>query len=140
MFRFNRLDEPYYVTTDADVYIVDKEYITVGEARRWEKRKFDPERTMICEPPEAPALAEEDLALVDRVGRVNKDYARQHYTPDARLAGKNLDAGRRNFRIGRRALMMLKQVTGISSIKHRRKMKKDWQDFKQYRMNRPFQP
>ncbi len=140
MFRFNRLDEPYYVTTDADVYIVDKEYITVGEARRWEKRKFDPERTMICEPPEAPALAEEDLALVERVGRVNKDYARQHYTPDARLASKNLDAGRRNFRIGRRALMMLKQVTGISSIKHRRKMKKDWQDFKQYRMNRPFQP
>lgn len=34
MFRFNRNDEPFFVNTFAEVYILDKEYITVKEARR----------------------------------------------------------------------------------------------------------
>ena len=41
MFRFNRLDEPFFVSTSADVYILDKELITTKEARNWEHHIFD---------------------------------------------------------------------------------------------------
>lgn len=52
MFRFNRHDEPFYVTTTS-VYILEKDYITVKEARKWEKRKIDPSMTAIIEPADA---------------------------------------------------------------------------------------
>ena len=32
MFRFNKLNEPFFVSTQADVYILDKEFITIKEA------------------------------------------------------------------------------------------------------------
>ena len=33
MFRFNRRDEPFFVSTYAEVYVMDKEYISVKEAK-----------------------------------------------------------------------------------------------------------
>lgn len=37
MFRFNKPDEPFYVSTDAEIYVLSKEYITEKEAKRWTK-------------------------------------------------------------------------------------------------------
>ena len=33
MFMFNRSDQPLYVTTYAEIYIIEKEYITLQEAK-----------------------------------------------------------------------------------------------------------
>lgn len=33
MFRFNNIDEPFFVTTYGEVYMIDKEYITVKRQR-----------------------------------------------------------------------------------------------------------
>ena len=48
MFRFVRRDEPVFVSTEAEVSILDREYITLREARKWEKQKFDTDETGIC--------------------------------------------------------------------------------------------
>lgn len=39
MFMFNRVDEPFFVSTYAEVYVVDKEFITVKEAKQWDSKK-----------------------------------------------------------------------------------------------------
>lgn len=134
MFRFNRLGEHIFVNTNAEVYILDKEYISVKEAKKWDKFKFDIEKTGIYEPNEAPQLAPEVLALVDRVNRMDKDGDRVDCIPDGRLVSKY--SGRQNLKIGRRALMMLKQMTGISRYKFHRNTNKRYKEFREGWINR----
>ena len=50
MFRFSRNDEPFFVSTYAEVYVVDKEYITVKEAKKWEKGNLNLDDICIIEP------------------------------------------------------------------------------------------
>lgn len=121
MFRFNKINEPFFVSTDAEVYILDKEYITVKEAKEWNKRDFDVDEIGIYEPLEAPPLSPSTLNLVERVNLLDKDKIRLDYIPDHRLMGNN--SGRRNFRTGRWALLLLKQATGISLYKSHKNFK-----------------
>lgn len=134
MFRFNRRGEHIFVNTSAEVYILDKEYISVKEARKWDKRKFDIDEIGIYEPMEAQPLSPSVLALVDRVNRLDKDGDRLGYVPDHRLVSKY--SSRNNFRIGRRALMMLKQMTGISRYKFNRNLGKRYKEFRSDWINR----
>lgn len=134
MFWFNRADDPFYVTTRAEVYILDREFITVKEARKWENRSFDTDMSIICEPLEAPALSPETLALVERVGAIDREGVRLNTAPDQRLVG--IHDGARNFRFGHRALSLLKTVTGISSYKARKNRERRWNDFKKAQMER----
>lgn len=136
MFRFNKLNEPFYVSTQADVYVLDKELITVKEAGKWKKRNFDIDEVGIYEPMEAPDLSSSILTLVDRVNSLDKESIRLDYRPDYRLLSNN--NGRKNFKIGQRALFLLKQATGISFYKYRKNLNKKWDDFKkeQLRKNR----
>lgn len=127
MFRFNRVNQPYFVATNSDVYILDKEYITVKEARQWSHRNFDNDKIDIYEPMDAPELSTDILALIGRVGSIDKEGVRLDAAPDRRLIGK-LD-GTRNFKIGRRALMVLKDVTGISAYKARKNFNSNWRKF-----------
>ena len=131
MFMFNRVDEPFFVSTYAEVYIMDKEYITVKEARKWEKRKFLTDEIGIYEPLEAPELQPAVCELVDRVGRIDKDRVRVDIAPDERLVSR-FDP-RRNFKIGRRALGMLKQLTGITLYKSHRNFNNRWDTFRRDR-------
>lgn len=89
MFRFNKIDEPFFVSTDADVYILDKEYVTVKEAKEWDKRDFDVDEIGIYEPLEAPALSLSTLNLIERVNLLDKDKIRLDFLPDHRLMGSN---------------------------------------------------
>lgn len=131
MFRFGRPDEPFYVTTDAEVYVLDKEYITLKEARKWENHNFNADDIEIFKPMETAPLPPSIQALTDRVDAIDKGSVRLDQTPDRRLVGKNLD--NHNFRIGERALFLLKQLTGISLIKSRRHFKRNWRDFQRER-------
>lgn len=131
MFQFQRHDQPFFVTTYAEVYILDKEYISVKEAKKWEKRKFDSDAIEIYEPMEAPELQPATLALIERVNNVDKEQVRLSQTPDHRLMRK---VRKHNFNIGTRALSLLKQLTGITYYKSHKNFERRWkQSRKEYR-------
>ncbi|MDE6542878.1 MAG: carboxypeptidase-like regulatory domain-containing protein [Muribaculaceae bacterium] len=128
MFRFNRNNEPYFVSTLAEVYFLDKEYITASEARKWEKRQFDTGEIGIYEPMDAPELSAQIMELVARVNNLDETEVRLSLNPDRNLVSNNV--GRGNFKIGHRALSLLKQMTGITYYKAHRKFDKKWTEFK----------
>lgn len=134
MFRFNRFDEPFFVSTYGEVYVLDKEYITEKEAKKWDKSRFDSEDIEIYEPMEAPALQPSILALVERVDKIDKDKVRLDQTPDQRLVTVN--SGKKNFSVGNRALSLLKQVTGITLVRSRKNFNRRWDDFRKQRRER----
>lgn len=136
MFRFNRINEPYFVNTQADVYILDKEWITIKEAREWDKRKFDTDKIDILEPAEAPPVSASVETLIARVGLLDKNGIKLHAAPDHRLMSAY--PRHQNYSIGHRALSMLKTLLGISSYKERKNAKKKWNNFikKQIEKNR----
>lgn len=128
MFRFNRFDEPLFVCTRADVYILDREYVTEKDARKWADRKFDINEVGLFEAADAPPLTADILALVERVNNIDRDLIRQETEADRRMIA--MFDGRDNFKIGNRALLILKQLTGISSIKFHKQRKKNWKEFR----------
>lgn len=134
MFQFNRINDPVFVSTHADVYVLDKEYISVKEARKWERRNFATDEIGIYEPMEAPALAPSVEALIARVNLLNKDEVRLNFTPDHNLMSNN--NSRKNFKIGRRALFLLKQLTGITLYKSHKNFNTNWKRFSQDRLKK----
>ncbi len=130
MFQFNRVDDPFCVSTYAEVYVIDKEYITLKEARKWERRR-DLGEIVIFEPPEAPPLQQPIQLLVDRVNEVDHEEVRLALSPDERLAGRNVVP--QHF--GQRVLQLFKTVTGISQIRSQRKWNKQWREFRRERIS-----
>ncbi|MDE6610594.1 MAG: carboxypeptidase-like regulatory domain-containing protein [Muribaculaceae bacterium] len=128
MFMFNRVDEPYFVSTYAEVYVVDKEYITVKEAKKWERRgAADWADLAIYEPEEVPDLQPSVARLIDRVNSIDGDGVRLTIAPDQRLIGRNVV--RQKNSVGERALQLLKMATGISRKKAERNWKRQWSGF-----------
>ncbi len=125
MFRFNRYDEPFFVNTYAEIYIADKEFITVKEAKKWERLQLDNDAFEIFEPAGVPELQASVVNLVDRVNGIDNDKVRQELAPDRRLAGRHLI----KQNMGQRVLQLLKTLTGISQIQSQRHQKKQWKDF-----------
>lgn len=134
MFRFNKINEPFFVSTDAEVYILDKEYITVRDAKEWDKRDIDVDKIGIYEPLDAPPLSLSTSNLIERVNNLDKNKIRLNFLPDHKLIGSN--SGRRNFRIGRRALFLLKQVTGITLYKSHKNFNNNWNRFRKKQIGR----
>lgn len=126
MFMFNPINEPFFVSTYAEVYIIDKEYITTNDAKKWERLKFDPAAIEIIEPADAPQLQAPVQELIARVNTIRHDNVRLNFTPDHRLAGR----GVRRQNIGQRALVLLKQLTGITYFKSHRNLNKRWSEFR----------
>lgn len=127
MFMFGRHDEPIYVTTYTEVYVLDKEFVSVKEARRREKRRFEREDVEIYEPADAPALEPSIQLLVDRVNNIDDEAVRRSHIPDYRLASRKVRKQR--FDMGTRALTLLKQATGISRHKFYKNFNNNWRDF-----------
>lgn len=134
MFMFNKVDEPFFVSTYAEVYVLDREYITVKEPKLWDKRNFSLEQVGIIEPKDAPELPKTIQELVTRVDAVNHDEVRLDVAPDHRMI-RTTD-GRRNFTLGGRILNVLKNLTGVSAYKHRRSMNNQWEDFRRSRVEK----
>ncbi len=128
MFLFNRHDQPFFVTTYAEVYILDKEFIPVKEAREWDDFKFYNNAVDILEPQEAPELSLSTLTLIDRVNNIYADRVRLTIKPDERLVGRNVS--KQNFSIGHRALGLLKQLTGITFYKSHKNVNDSWNEFR----------
>lgn len=134
MFRFNKINVPFFVSTNAEVYILDKEYITVKEAKKWDNRDFDVDEIGIYEPLDAPPLSSSILDLIERICILDKEEIRLDCIPDHSLMGHN--SGRQNFRIGRRALLLLKQVTGITLYKSHKNFNNNWNRFRKEQIRR----
>lgn len=126
MFKFNKVDEPFYVTTYTEVYILDKEYITMKEARKWERNLSAGEKLDIYVSPDAPPLDDATLQLIARVDTINHKGVQQTLAADKMMIGR--EEIKRNF--GQRALREIKGWFGIDYIVGTRKKKKEWQDFR----------
>lgn len=129
MFMFNRRDEPFFVSTYGEVYPVEKEFISVGEAKKWEKFGERVKELEMMEPAEAPELQPEVLALISRVNELDHVKVRLDFTPDHRLAGREVV----KLNAGQLILNRLKGVLGIDHINARRKWKKQWREFRDER-------
>jgi len=134
MFMFNNLDQSFFVSTYAEAYIVDREYITVKEAKKWERHNFNNDDFDIFVPIEAPELQPSILQLVERVNSINNDMVRVVRLPDPKI-GNSL-AVNNNFRFGNRVLNVLKDLLGISSYKFHRNTKNTWNDLKNRQLKR----
>ena len=132
MFRFNRRDEPFFVSTFAEVYILDKEYITVKEAKKWAKLKFDSDGIEILEAAEAPELQAPVRDLIARVESIDAEEVRLGRTPDRRYAG----GPPRRINFGERALTLLKDLTGITYIRSHRNFNNNWKSFRRSQTGR----
>lgn len=120
MFRFNKRDTPFYVSTYGEVYIIDKEYIQTKEARKWTNLKHISDIDII-ESPDAPDLQPEILALISRVNHIEHDRVRLDIPIDQRIG---YEPPKRNF--ATRALNYVKNVLGISDARAAYKWKKSW--------------
>lgn len=130
MFMFNSRYEPFFVNTFAEVYIVDKEFITVKEAKKWQGMKFDQSDLEIIEPPNTPKLQESILALINRVNEVDLAQVRIDSPVDLKLKGRGVHKCP-NF--AQRAFTMLKDLTGITSYKFHKNNKQNWKRIKDER-------
>lgn len=86
--RIFQTKDPIVIRTYATVYIIDREYITKSEAKKWEKNPPRGEDLGICVPPEAPALDPATKRLVDRVEAIDISAIRLGEEPDPRLVAK----------------------------------------------------
>lgn len=84
MFGFMRHDEPFFVTTYTEVYIIDQEYLTVADAKRWERynlKGFDPALPYGL----VPEVSEHTARLMARVGGIDHDARRARIKADPRI-------------------------------------------------------
>ncbi|MDE6027941.1 MAG: hypothetical protein K2G23_07715, partial [Muribaculaceae bacterium] len=120
---------PFFVSTQGEVYILDREFLTRKEAKVWEDYRFDEEDVGIFEPSDAPPLNPEILALIKRVEEVDKGSVRLSLPPDERLV--SIFWGKRKMNLGERALALFKQLTGITLYKSNKNAKSNWKKFKE---------
>ncbi|MDE5869950.1 MAG: hypothetical protein K2H18_06930, partial [Muribaculaceae bacterium] len=109
--------------------IIDREYVTAGEARRWKNHDYSGEEVELFEPAEAPPLDPYLLSLISRVEKIDKGEVRVALPPDERLGCGKLKND--NYNLGKRALFMLKELTGITLFKSRKNAKTQWSKFKE---------
>lgn len=83
--RSLRTEDPIYVNTYAELYITDREYMTVSNAYKWEKKPPVADEIGINPPADAPELQHAILELVERVENFDYDTPRLDKQPDRRL-------------------------------------------------------
>lgn len=83
--RLFRGDSPAFVETYVELYIVDKEFIPVKEARRWEKLSLEGLDLTSLTPADLPPLSVATQTLIARVENVDHDSIRQKIKPDPRI-------------------------------------------------------
>lgn len=125
IYLFSRADQPFFVSTSSEVYIIDKEYVTLKEAKKWEKLKIDSSLIGIYEPSEAPELPSDIQALVERVNSIDHDMARLSLSPDKKLAGRGIV----KLNPGQQILKRIKGIFGIDRAVGNRKREKKWRRF-----------
>lgn len=86
LYKFFKNGENGYVTSYGELYVVDKTYLTLGEARDWYKHAPPSSEIGMLVAPDAPPLDESTLALVARVEGIDHEAIRLEEAPDHRVA------------------------------------------------------
>jgi len=103
-------NKPCFITTVAEVYFVDREFISRKEARKWEKIKLeDLDLRSEFFPDIIPPVSAEIAELKQRVEEIDHTSLRIRIKPDQRLAGRDL----RPVSFKERALKYLKSLIGL---------------------------
>lgn len=136
MFMFNRVNEPFSVATTASVYILGREYISLKEARKWERIKLGEDDIAIYEPEEAPELTPEVREMVDRVNALDHVQVRLNFTPDPRLGRRHVV----KLNVGQMILQRVKGMFGIDNVNAKRKWNRRWRDFRNERRQKNAPP
>ncbi len=124
MFRFNRRDEPFFVTTYTETYLLDKEFISVSDAKKWEHNRPTDVELGIYHPRGITPLQESTIRLIARVEAIDHTSTRLSFEPDERLVAKHV---RRNF--GLEVLQRIKQSFGIDYLLGKRNQRRLWKKF-----------
>lgn len=128
MFLYHRPQDPYFVSTYGEVYMLDKEYVTMKDARRWERLRTGTSDLEIYEPAEAPGLQPSIIELMARVNAIDHDGVRLDFTPDERLAGRKV-----HLNLGQQVMSRVRQLLGLDEVNARRKWKRQWRQFRDTR-------
>ncbi|MDE6397567.1 MAG: hypothetical protein K2K84_09875, partial [Muribaculaceae bacterium] len=132
VYVFDRLNVPYSVSTYAEVYLTDKEYITSSEAKKWEKNRDKADIATIYEAPDAPELDPDILSLIARVNAVDRNEIRSNLEPNKLLKGRRVV--KLNF--GQAVLQRIKSMFGIDHLNAERKWRRSWNNFRRDRLTR----
>lgn len=127
MFKFNRRDQQFFVSTYGEVYVLDKQIVPWKEAKRLERIDVSADDMCIIVPDDAPELSEETLNLIGRVNSVDHDVARLGIVFDKRV-GAFRDT---KFNAGKAILSRLKGMFGIDKLRGRYIVNRKWKKFRQ---------
>lgn len=83
--RVSRSRGPEYVDTYAELYVIDKEYIPIKEARKWDNFSMRENGSMILVPDGLPRLPASTLALIARVENIDTVEIRLKTEIDPRI-------------------------------------------------------
>lgn len=133
MFMFNRRDEPFYVSTYCEVYIIDKEYIEAAEAKKWSQLHEKGCDIALLVPVEAPPLQASVQSLISRVNNLDHNSVRLATRPDISSIGYRAEP----VSIGKSVLQRLKSMVGIDHLIANRKWNKSYNEFRKGRQSRP---
>lgn len=113
MFLWKK-DQPAFTTTSAQIYIVDREYVTAKEARKYAKERLTAEHTDLLPIPDwVPDVDSATEILIARVNALNHDSIHVNRLSDKRLSGFDLEERYRwmHRSFGSRIFDMLKALT-----------------------------
>lgn len=110
MFKFNRPSEPFYVKTYAELYIADRENLTVSEAKKLVRHLPNADELSSLMPDNLTTLSPEIIDLVCRVDAIDHTGRRLSAKPDENLVGLSLVPLSRKQKIINR----LRSMVGLS--------------------------
>ncbi len=87
IFRINRQSQPFSVKTYAELYVANREQLSVSEARKREHNRPDVSYLESLKPYEIGDLEPDILALIDRVDGIDRTALRLQVKPDENLVG-----------------------------------------------------
>lgn len=114
------------------MYIIDREYVTVKEAKKIERHKFGKDEVDFTLPADAPDLDRATAILIHRVNNIDQEIVRTHLTADHRYV--NPHPAKNRTGLGYRALDLLKNLFGISQYKMNKHNREHWNDFRREQM------
>lgn len=98
-------DETCYISTKADVFILNSMNISTKEAKKWRNIKYSVVNLNKYDTFEIPELPQDMKELVSRVENIDKNSSRINLDIDQRLAGKYIK--HEKLSLGRRILNLL---------------------------------
>lgn len=99
IFRVNRISEPYSVKTYTELYVANREQLSVSEARKRERNRPEVAYLESLNSYEIGDLDPEILALIERVDGIDHNILRMQFKPDENLVGLSLKPLSRKERI-----------------------------------------